>query len=147
MKEIAQHPENRFDTWILKTWRVLPTSPDFINLTEEQRELLWQDYLIDNPEIAKKINQANDTDFQDEWEKMDKDNPDAVDFEDKGYDIDLAAKMEKFVQETNLDEIERSPRAKELLKQMQNKQPEENSGKIVLNSADWEEVDLDSEDW
>lgn len=148
MKEIAQHPENRFDTWILKTWRVLPTNPDFINLTEEQRELLWQDYLIDNPDVAKKIEQANDTDFQDEWNKMDKDNPDAVDFESEGYEIDLSAKMDKFVQETNLD-IDRSPRAKELLKQMQDKQnqPEEDSGKIVLNSADWEEVDLDSEDW
>lgn len=80
---------------------------------------------------------------------MDKDNPDAVDFEDKGYDIDLAAKMEQFVQETKLDEIDRSPRAKEILKQIKDKQnqPEEDSGKIVLNSADWEEVDLDSEDW
>lgn len=142
MKEIAQHPENRFDTWILKTWRVLPTNPDFINLTEEQREWLWQDYLLDHPEIAKKIAEANDTEFQEEWDKMDKENPDSESFKEENYDIDLADKFNKFVKETKMDEIQRSPQAQAILDKMNDKKSE-----VVINPSDWEEVDLDSEDW
>ena len=141
MKEIAQNPENRFDTWILKTWRVLPTNPDFINLTEEQREWLWQDYLLDNPEIAKKIAEANDTEFQEEWDKMDKENPDE-EFREESYGIDIAEKFNEFVKETEIDDIQRSPAAQAILDKMKEKQSE-----AINNNPDWEEVDLDSKDW
>lgn len=71
MKEIAQHPENRFDWWIMKTFMVLPTDQRFLDLTPEQRELLWEHYLLDNPELAKKIeNRINDPEFEKEWEEL-----------------------------------------------------------------------------
>lgn len=142
MKEIAQHPENRFDTWIMKTWKILPTNPDFINLTEEQREWLWQDYLLDNPEIAKKIDQSNDTEFEEEWNSMDKDNPESTESDDKGYDIDLSDEFNKFVKDTNMEDIERSPESLAILEKINKSQDS-----ALLNPSDWEEVDLDSEDW
>ncbi len=71
IRQITQNPENRFDWWILKEWKLLPTSPDFLNLTEEQREYLWDNFLIDNPKIEQQLkNRIEDDEFDDEWNAM-----------------------------------------------------------------------------
>lgn len=71
MKEIVKEAQNRFDWWILKTWNVLPTDERYINLTEEQKEFLWENFLLDHPEIQKKLeNRFYDPDFDKEWEKL-----------------------------------------------------------------------------
>ena len=66
---------------------MLPTESRFLDLTEEQLELMYQHYLIDNPPKAEKTNSAHDPeyeeppeafydpDFDEEWEKLGKEEP------------------------------------------------------------------------
>lgn len=58
----------------MKTFNVLPTDPKFLDLTEFQREFLWENFLLDNPEIEAKMKKAqeDDPDFDQEWEELDK---------------------------------------------------------------------------
>jgi len=71
IKAIASDSENRFDWWIQKTFEVLPTDPRYYDLTTEQRELLWEHYLIDNPEVAKKLKDTfYDPEFDEIWDAM-----------------------------------------------------------------------------
>src|SRR5690606_9486110 len=91
--------ENRFDWWIMKNFNVLPTDERFLNLTAEQREFIWEQYLIDNPDLDKKIKQY-DPDFEKEWEelgevedvKTDNSSPDDM-------ELDIEKTMEEFLQE------------------------------------------------
>jgi len=60
----------------MKEWRVLPTDPRFLDLTAEQKDFLWDNYLIDHPEIEKKIrNRFDDEEFDKEWDTLDGDTP------------------------------------------------------------------------
>jgi len=71
MREIASNSDNRFDYWIMKEWKVLPTDPRFTDLTFEQREYLWENYLIDNPEIEKKMrDRFDDPEFDKQWDSL-----------------------------------------------------------------------------
>lgn len=97
MKEIARESDNRFDWWIMKQFQVLPTDERFINLTEEQKELIWQHYLLDNPEIAKKVSQF-DPEFEEEWNSLGKDEETSKP-EETYEDIDIEQSMEEFLKE------------------------------------------------
>jgi hypothetical protein len=71
LKEIAQLSEARFDWWIQKNFQVLPTDDRFTNLTLEQKDLMYEHFLLDNPELTKKDTKARDDSFDEEY-----DNPD-----------------------------------------------------------------------
>jgi hypothetical protein len=49
IKEIAKSPKARFEWWVQTKFNVLPTDSRYIDLTEEQLDLMWEHYLIDNP--------------------------------------------------------------------------------------------------
>lgn len=132
--EIAKEPEIRFDLWIMKTWKVLPTDPRYLDLTEEQRELLWEDFLIDHPEIREEINKRGkvyDDDFDELWESLDKlENTSEGDWEvieDTDVDVDAVSdNFKAFIEEKNLD-IQYDPSVERLLKSSP--------------ADEWEEVD------
>jgi len=47
--------------WIQKKWNVLPTDPRFLELTEEQMDLLQRHYLKDHPELV--VERYEDPDY------------------------------------------------------------------------------------
>jgi len=69
MREIARLPQARFDWWIQKTFNVLPTDSRFLDLTSEQKELIYEHLLIDNPDLAKNSESYYDPEFEDLWEE------------------------------------------------------------------------------
>jgi hypothetical protein len=135
MKEIASNPSNRFDAWILKQWKVLPTNPDFLNLTEEQKEYLWEDYLLDNPEIARKIENSKDEEFNKEWDDEKHESKDE-EFEE------VVDNYNKFIKDNNV-EIQRSDESKRILAEIQQREQnkETTPEKVDFNDGDWEEED------
>lgn len=107
IKEIAKLPESRFETWIWKTWNVLPTDDRYLTLTEEQRMLLYEDFLLDHPEVAKEIEKQKtyDPDFDQEWEKLmaETESDEINDFDDDFYEFkDVEETFKNFVKEHNL---------------------------------------------
>lgn len=71
----------------MKEWRVLPTDPRFQDLTAEQRALLWEDFLLDHPEIAKEIEKDKtktiyDDEFDELWEELDRETASEDDWEE-----------------------------------------------------------------
>ncbi|MNW28257.1 hypothetical protein D3C74_50790 [compost metagenome] len=71
MQEIVKDSQNRFDYWIMEKWNVLPTDPRFLALTEEQKDWLWENFLLSNPEVKRKIdNRFHDPDFDRAWEEL-----------------------------------------------------------------------------
>lgn len=68
MKELAKSNLARFDWWIQTKFNVLPTDERFINLTDEQKELLLEHYLIDNPDKASN-GAASDSEYDNELDK------------------------------------------------------------------------------
>lgn len=129
MREIAKEPQNRFDYWIMKTFTVLPTDERFINLTAEQKELLWENYLIENPEIEKQLNRKiYDPDFEKEWEALDDENGKDTDMEDSDDD-DFASAEENFAKY-----VEGNSNLK--LKGLDDKLK-----RLTSNANEWEEVD------
>lgn len=71
METIATEAQNRFDYWIMNKWNVLPTDQRYLDLTEEQKDFLWENFLIDNPEVKKRIaNRFYDPEFDAEWDKL-----------------------------------------------------------------------------
>ena len=76
MREIVREPESRFNWWIMKTFKVLPTSPEFQALTGAQRTFIWESYLEDNPKVREKIDRVNyDSGFDEEWDRLDAQKP------------------------------------------------------------------------
>lgn len=57
-KEIAKLRETRLKWWVQDRFRVLPTDERFKALTEEQMFLMWENYLVDNPDIEKKMTEV-----------------------------------------------------------------------------------------
>ena len=49
LKEIAKSSLARFEWWIQTKFTVLATDDRFLNLTDEQKDLMYEHYLIDNP--------------------------------------------------------------------------------------------------
>jgi hypothetical protein len=149
IKEIAKNPDVRLDAWILKKWNVLPSNPDFQNLTEEQRKWLWEDYLLDNPELAKKLRHNEDDEFDKEWDEMEmkegepEESPE--DSDESGYSEyeSVGDKFNRFVNDNGM-EVERSQEAQAILtqlKQRDNNDEDDMSIGSNLNDDDWEEVD------
>ena len=86
MEGIAQQGEARFLWWIQKTFHVLATDTRFLDLTEEQLELMYQHYLLDNPQTSNTKEDTggthdpdylepdkryHDPDFDEEWDNID----------------------------------------------------------------------------
>lgn len=95
----------------------------------EQRELLWEDFLLDHPEIAEKVkNKVYDEDFDEEWEALEELDTSSEDTEEPDEEA-IAENFKHFVEEVGLD-IEYHPEVQRLLNQ---KQP--------LIEDDWEEVE------
>lgn len=67
MKKIAQEDKARFEWWIQTKFSVLPTDPRFLDLTEEQLELMHQHFLLDNPS-RQPDNKGRDSEY-DNYEK------------------------------------------------------------------------------
>lgn len=63
IQEIAQTPEARFDWYIQKEFKVLPTDPRFTDLTEEQKSLIFEHIKLDNPEKFKPDNKIRDAEY------------------------------------------------------------------------------------
>jgi len=137
MQEIIKEPSNRFDYWIMREWKVLPTSPEFQNLTSDQKEFLWENFLLDNPEISKRLaNRFVDEDFDKEFEKTEKAAVEAQDaYESKTDQDEIDAIEESYSRFTEQDGD--LPDYREVLK----------AKGIVLDNEkledddDWEEVD------
>lgn len=135
LKELAKLPESRFEAWIWKTWNVLPTDERYLNLTEEQRKILWEDFLLDHPEISKEINKQKtyDPDFDKEWEKlMAEAESDAIDdFDDDFSEFkDVEEAFQSFVEQHDLH-----TESDEKLKQrLENR-------KLYNSEEEWEEVE------
>ena len=130
MRAIAEESDNRFDWWIMKTFNVLPTDERFRELTTFQRDFIWENFLLDNPEIEAKLKKANedDPDFNREWEELDKEEKRV----EEDVDSDVAEKaFEDYLKNNDLD----IPDVDEILRRKG----------IVLPKAnevdDWEEVD------
>lgn len=120
----------------MKTFRVLPTDSRYQDLTKEQRELLWEDFLLDHPEIAEKVeNKIYDDGFDAEWEALEKigapseDPEESKEHEDYEEEEVIAQNFRQFVEETGLD-IEYHPEVQRLLNQQK-----------PLVEDDWEEVE------
>jgi len=121
----------------MKEWRVLPTSPEFQNLTADQKEFLWENFLLDNPEISKRLaNRFVDEDFDKEFEKAEKVAVEAQNtFEGKTDQDEIEAIEESYSRFTEQDGD--LPDYREILK----------AKGIVLDNEqledvdDWEEVD------
>jgi hypothetical protein len=51
--------------WVQKTFQVLPTDERFKALTQEQLDILWEQYLLDHPDIEKKTEEVfHDPDYE-----------------------------------------------------------------------------------
>lgn len=85
--------EARFQWWIQTNFKVLPTDPRFMDLTDEQVELMFQHFLIDNPTVKKKVENEDgtyaepdryyDPDFDDAWNDTDEEEVEEPDYEGK----------------------------------------------------------------
>lgn len=138
VEKIVQDPNNRLDWWVMKTFNVLPTSEEFMNLTGMQKEFIYQNYLEDNPKLKSKIqNVQYDDDFNEEWDKLapkegSEGSEDAIE-EDYGEDDEILAELaQKAYSELQDNEDTAMEPARERLK------------KYSLKTADvddWEEVD------
>lgn len=135
IKKIAQLPEIQFDSWIWRTWRVLPTDDRYLNLTKEQRELLWEDFLLNNPKIAEEIEKEKDYDpeFEQEWKKL-MEESESEDIQDTDDDFsefkDVEKAFEDFVNRHNLH----TKSDKKLKHSAKNRKP-------YADEAEWEEVE------
>lgn len=128
IKKIADNPEIKFDLWLMKRFNVLPTDERFLNLTYEQRELLWEDYLNDHPEIRKRI-ENYDPEFEKVWENPETDNLEK-------FEENVAEQLEHLSEDEDL--IDRSEQAKEIINKIRQ------FGKYIDdNELEWEEVDLE----
>lgn len=126
IKEIARDPDMRFDAWILKKWQILPSNPDFLNLTLEQKKWLWEDYLLDNPDVQRKIDEAQDEEFQKEWNELDSEEP-TVNYDEEFEDI-----SDQLDELFDGDDIERSEEAERILANLDTERS--------FDNTDWEEV-------
>lgn len=108
----------------MKTWKVLPTDPRFQDLTEEQRALLYEDYVLSHPELFEAAEKkVYDEDFEEHWESLDKLESSTDDWEEVTEDVDtISSNFDQFIKEKNL-EIDYRPEVKRLV------------------NSDWEEVE------
>jgi hypothetical protein len=122
----------------MKTFNLLPTDQRFLDLTDEQREYIWHNYLIDNPELEKKLkNRFDDPEFDKEWDKLDEEPQEGSskpleslegNGDQEDYD-EIEASYEAFIQG---NEDMRIPDYREVLKA---------KGIALDNPDEWEEVD------
>jgi hypothetical protein len=49
MKEVAKTDQARFEWWLQSKFNILPTDPRYMDLTQEQIDLIYEHYIIDNP--------------------------------------------------------------------------------------------------
>jgi len=106
--------------WLINKYNVLPTDERYLNLTVEQRALLWESFLLSNPQIQKAIdreqNKIHDEEFEKEWQQLELDTDDVQ--SDWLEDIDtesLKENFNKFVEDHDLD-IKYRPQVERLLK-------------------------------
>ncbi len=142
IKAIASDSENRFDWWIQKTFSVLPTDQRFLDLTSEQRELLWENFLLDNPEIAKKLkDRFHDPEFDEIWEAMSEESQEgAEDPESDSLDISDPEDLEELedtYKEFTAGDSDELPDYREILRLRGIVIDNEN----IDNVNDWEEVE------
>ena len=134
--------------WICKQFNVLPSNPDFQNLTPEQRSLLWEDYLLDNPKIKQRIEDSStnkDEEFEEMWES------ESVEFTDITEDVNIDNFERNF---QKMDSIERDtieyPAHARRVFDMIEKHKKEQERIQHFNNADWEEgeiTDIDISDF
>jgi hypothetical protein len=135
MREIVREPSNRFDWWIMKTFNVLPTDERYLSLTSEQKDFIWENFLVDHPEDEKKIkNKMFDPDFDEEWEALGKEKSDGDD-SDVMDDIDDDDDFSDI--QTNYAKFLKSRPDLELEVETQKKEAPTPSDK---KTEDWEEV-------
>lgn len=145
LKEIARHPDNLFDYWICKEFKVLPSSPDFQNLTQLQKDMLYEQYLAFNPEIAKQHERKavqQDEEFDEIWEA--EETPEVI----ADNSVVVESSFDDFAEDAGLAEenIPYSDAAKNILARIEKKLSEsgertETQLSVEDNDDDWEEVD------
>lgn len=116
---------------------MLPTSPDFLNLTEEQREYLWDNFLLDNPKIEQQLkNRFDDPDFDEEWNAMEVGSESDEENEDDFDDVEQSVGA-YFEESEALD----MPSVYERLKAKGIKIPQSGETPVVTSDKieDWEE--------
>lgn len=69
LREIAKQGNQRKQWWIQKEFKLLPTNKDFLDLTEEQIDLIYENYLIDNPQIEQIAGEHFENPLYDQMEK------------------------------------------------------------------------------
>ncbi|MGC8362815.1 hypothetical protein ACSHUI_00860 [Bacillus subtilis] len=123
----------------------MPTSPDFQNLTQLQKDMLYEQFLIFNPEIAKQHERKavqQDEEFDELWEA--EETPEEI----AGNSNVVEASFDDFAEGAGLTEenIPYSDVAKNILAQIDKKLSEsgdsdDNSLSVPDNDDDWEEVE------
>jgi len=99
MTEIAKSDQARFEWWIQTKWQVLPTDPRYLDLTEEQKDLMFEHYKLDNTDtVTHKAGEVNeegaviepehfdDPDFDKEWANFVNDSEDSTE-ESNGWEV------------------------------------------------------------
>lgn len=119
----------RLNAWICKKFNVLPSNPDFQNLTDEQKEWLWEDYLLDNPDIKRKIENAMDEEFEEDWNNLDK--------ADDISGLEKYREVEEKSKEILTDDVERSEEAERILQEIRETEVDYDD----IDFSEWEEVD------
>lgn len=66
MSEIAKSSTARFDWWVQTKFGVLPTDSRFLDLTEEQKDLMYEHFIIDNPTTKEQPDNSQDRDDYEE---------------------------------------------------------------------------------
>lgn len=69
VEEIAKLPNERRLWWFRKLYNLPPTDPRFLDVTEEQIQLEWEHYILDNPDL-KPTESYYDASFEEEWEEL-----------------------------------------------------------------------------
>jgi hypothetical protein len=83
IQEIAKTNQARFEWWVQKTFNVLPTDDRFLNLTEEQMDLIYEHFKLDHPELDKQQDEkARDSEYDNEQDSI----PAQEHFEDPEFD-------------------------------------------------------------
>lgn len=64
LEKLAETQKAKFDFWIMEKWSVLPTDHRFLELTEEQKGLLYVQYLKSIEPPPKEVKSAHDDDYE-----------------------------------------------------------------------------------
>lgn len=135
----------------MQKFNVLPTDERFLSLTEEQKEFIWENYLLDNPDLKKKLqNRFHDSEFDEIWDNLEKapsedaQDGSVVSEEDNTEEdySDVVSNYNEFLEENDSLSLPdyREVLAKKGIK-LNEEEVEVDLSSVDIEDEDWEEVD------